>query len=142
MLLFLNSPESGFLLGRFIGSKGRLPSSFVDSQIIEYDITLDIRVGNLGSALADDVHALPGFDASEGKIWNPVESLAFDLPVDQSVTITITLQAPPGKHTRLIIQIVDNDRAVDQSYSDCFDTRKPSSGHTGPNLVMRVATAG
>jgi len=94
----------------------------IDSQIIEYEITLDIRVENLGSALADDVHILAGFDAGEGKIWNPVESLAFDLSVDQSATITITLQAPLGKHTRLIIQIVDNDQAVDQSHSEWFDT--------------------
>jgi len=94
----------------------------INSQVTEYTIKLDVSVENLGSALADDVYILAGFDAGEGRIWNTVESPTFDLQVGQGVTVTLTLQAPLGKHTRVIIQIVDNAHAADQSYSEWFDT--------------------
>ncbi len=93
-----------------------------NSRITDYTVELEVTVENLGSRLADSVHILAGFDAGDGKIWNAVESQFFDLPVGQGVTTKLTLKAPLGKHTRLIIQIIDNDRAVDESYSEWFDT--------------------
>lgn len=83
---------------------------------------MEITVENLGSQSADDVYVLVGFDAGGGKLWNPEESETFDLPIDQSITITVTLRVPLEKHTRLMTQIVDNGNAVDESYSEWFDT--------------------
>ena len=99
-----------------------ITQGFINSQATEYTVKLDVSVENLGSASADNVYILAGFDAGEGKIWNPIESPAFDLPVGQGMTVILNLQAPLGKQTRLIIQIVDNDQAVDQSHSEWFDT--------------------
>ena len=85
-------------------------------------VNLEVTVENLGSATADDVYILVGFDASEGKIWNPEESRRFELLVNQKITVSFILRAPFAKHTRLIIQIIDNNSAVDESYSEWFDT--------------------
>lgn len=83
---------------------------------------VEITVENLGSQSADDVYILAGFDAGRGKLWNPEESEIFDLSINQSITITLTLQVPLKKHTRLVIQIVDDGNAVDESHSEWFDT--------------------
>lgn len=95
---------------------------FVNSKVLEYTVQLNVTVENLGSAPAENIHILAGFDTGTGKIWNPVESQVFDLLIGQGATITLTLQAPLGKHTRLVIQVIDNNYAADQSYSDWFDT--------------------
>ena len=85
---------------------------------------------NLGSQSADDVYILVGFDAGGGKLWNPEESKTLDLPIDQSITITVTLRVPLEKHTRLMVQIVDDGNAVDESYSEWFDTRYGPASYT------------
>ncbi len=94
----------------------------IDSQVTECIVELKVTVENQGSAPADNVHILAGFDAGVGKVWEPVESQPFDLPVEQGVSITLTLEAPLGKHTRLVIQIIDDNHAVDESCSEWFDT--------------------
>jgi len=85
-------------------------------------VELEVKVKNCGSASADSVYILVGFDAGEDKLWNPEQSQPFQVLVDYQVTIKFSLQAPLNKHTRLIIQIVDDGYAVDESHSKWFDT--------------------
>lgn len=85
-------------------------------------VELEVIVQNLGSAAAYDVYVLAGFDAGGGKVWNMEESGSFQLPINSQVTITLKLQVPLGEHTRLVIQIVDDGYAVDESFSEWFDT--------------------
>jgi hypothetical protein len=81
-----------------------------------------IEVENLGSESANGVHILAGFDAGGGKLWNPEQSKTFDLSADERVTVTLTIRAPSNRHTRLVVQIVDDGYAVDESYSEWLDT--------------------
>lgn len=85
-------------------------------------VELTVTVTNLGSGSAGGVYILAGFDAGEDRLWNATESRPFDLGLDQSATVTLTLKAPPGEHTRILVQIIYNGNAVDESYSEWFDT--------------------
>lgn len=85
-------------------------------------LKLEVIVENLGTAAADEVHAVAGFDAGEGKLWNAQESQPFELSVNQHIAIKFTLKAPIHKHTRLVVQIINDGHAVDESYSEWFDT--------------------
>jgi len=79
-------------------------------------------VENLGTAPAHNTHILAGFDAGQGRLWNPSNSEAFDLNEGQSATVTMHLKIPVGKHTRLTIHIINDGHSVDKSTSDWFDT--------------------
>ena len=86
-------------------------------------LKLEVIVENLGTAAADEVYAVAGFDAGEGKLWNAQESQPFELSVNENITIKFTLEAPTQKHTRLVVQIINDGHAVDESYSEWFDTQ-------------------
>ena len=85
-------------------------------------VELEVIVQNLGSAIADDVYIFAGFDAGEDMFWNIQESELFDVGVNQQVIVKLYLQIPFGEYTRLGIQIVDDGYAMDESYSDWFNT--------------------
>jgi len=85
-------------------------------------VELEVTVQNLGSAAAHNVYVFAGFDAGGGKLWNSEQSQPFQVLVNHQVTVKFSLQAPLNKHTRLVIQIVDGGYAVDESYSEWFDT--------------------
>ena len=83
---------------------------------------LKVKVENLGSAVAENVYVYAGFDAGDNKSWNPKSSQPFTLGVNSSVVSTLYLTPPINRHTRLLIQIVYQGYAVEESYSKWFDT--------------------
>ena len=83
---------------------------------------LTIIVSNLGSADAQGVYVYAGFDAGNNQLGNPQKSQVFNIGIDQKVTVTMTIQAPTGQHTRIVAQIVYAGYAADESYSDWFNT--------------------
>lgn len=83
---------------------------------------LKITIENLGTAAATDVYVLAGFDAGENKLWNARPSPNFELPTNERIVVTLSLQVPLGKYTRLMVQIIDDGHAVDESYSEWVDT--------------------
>jgi len=83
---------------------------------------INVTVDNLGSAAAKDVHVIVGFDAGNNQVWGRQLSPNFDLGVNESEIATLNLLPPLGKHTRIVIQIVYDGYAVDESYSKWFDT--------------------
>jgi queuine/archaeosine tRNA-ribosyltransferase len=83
---------------------------------------VSVIVRNQGSAAASGVYVYAGFDAGDNLLWNPEKSMQFDLEVGQEVTVTLNLTVPSGKHTRLIVQIVDDGVSVDDSCSEWFDS--------------------
>jgi len=85
-------------------------------------VELIVTVENWGTATAYDAYILAGFDAGGGMLWNPEESAPFDLEPDYSITVTLYLSVPRDKYTRLVVQIVDDGYAVDESYSEWFNT--------------------
>jgi len=85
-------------------------------------VDLQATVSNLGSSAAEGVYVYTGFDAGNNQIWNAQQSPSFQIGVDEKVTVSTSLRVPQGKHTRLIVQVVYGEYAVDQSYSDWFDT--------------------
>jgi hypothetical protein len=91
----------------------------------EYDdavLELEVTIENLGTAKAYDAYVLAGFDAGGNKLWNTQESNDFDLSVGAKTVVNLTLSLPPDQHTRLVVQIVLDDYAVDESFSEWIDT--------------------
>jgi hypothetical protein len=86
------------------------------------NLNVSVVVRNQGSATATGIYVYAGFDAGDSQVWNPQQSQLFDLEVGQEATITLSLVVPSGKHTRLIVQIVDDGIAVDDSQSEWFDS--------------------
>lgn len=82
----------------------------------------DVKVTNLGTAPAQNVVILAGFDAGGGIVWNSQQSQPFTLEIGQETTVKLNLRIPAGKHTRLLVQIILDGVAVDESYTDWFDT--------------------
>ncbi len=83
---------------------------------------LEITVKNLGSQSAEVVYIVAGFDAGEDILWNVEESETFDLPTNHILQVTINLQVPLERHTRIVIQIIYGGYKVDDSYSEWFET--------------------
>jgi len=86
-------------------------------------IEIIVTVKNEGTAMALDISVYAAFDAGEGYVWNQETSSSFDLNMGNSVEITLMLDPPYNKYTRLVIGIADSEGySIDRSYSDWFDT--------------------
>ncbi len=86
-------------------------------------VKLTVKVENLGSALADDVHVFAGFDAGATQVWNAERSPLFNVgPGGGWVTATLYLRPPANQRTRLVVEIVDDGYKVDESRSEWFQT--------------------
>lgn len=83
---------------------------------------LEIVISNLGSAPAQDIYIFAGFDAGNEQVWNSQKSGLFNIEFGQEVTVNLSLKVPYGVHTRILVQVIDNGYAVDNSYSDWIDT--------------------
>jgi len=66
-------------------------------------VELEITVFNLGSALANNVSVLAGFDTGAGKLWNGERSESFQIGINQKVTVKLYLRVPFNKHTQLVV---------------------------------------
>lgn len=87
-----------------------------------YIAEVEVKVSNLGTAQANNVTVLAGFDAGGGMVWNPQKSEPFKLGAGQQVTVKLNLRIPYDKHTRLIAQIANDDVLVGESHTGWFDT--------------------
>jgi hypothetical protein len=87
-----------------------------------YVAELEVKIDNLGTAPANNVSVLAGFDTGGGMVWNSQESEPFTIGVNQQATVKLNLRIPLGKHTRLIVQITMDNVLVDESHTDWFDT--------------------
>ena len=87
-----------------------------------YIAEVKLTVSNLGTAQANDVTVLAGFDAGGGMVWNPQQSEPFNLGVGQQVVVDLNLRIPSDKHTRLVVQIAIDGVLVDEDYTGWFDT--------------------
>ena len=85
-------------------------------------VRVEVTVYNLGTATANNVSVLAGFDAGGDMFWNGQQSEPFQVRADHQVTVTLNLRVPLGKHTRVVIQIGIDDIRVDESHSKWFDT--------------------
>jgi len=85
-------------------------------------VILAVRVENVGTAQASSVKVTAGFDAGDNEWYNPEESDAFELGIEEHKNITLTLKTPRNKYTRLVIYIVCDGRIVDKSTSIWIQT--------------------
>jgi hypothetical protein len=92
------------------------------TEIQDGSFILDVTVENSGVIAASDVWVWAGFETAEGGWLNSGASPYFNLSPESSMTVRLTLKIPANKHTRLLIQIVDDGCAVDSSRSCWFDT--------------------
>jgi len=85
-------------------------------------LELKVTVNNIGSAPASGVYIYAGFDAGNNMCWNVETSPQFQLLANTSRIVTLYLDPPYKKHTRLVIQTVYGGYAVYTSYSEWYDT--------------------
>lgn len=85
-------------------------------------LELKVTVKNIGSGSASGVYVYAGFDAGNNMLWNPQASPQFQLDANASRVVTIYLEPPYKKHTRLVVQTVYGGYAVYTSYSEWYDT--------------------
>ncbi len=85
-------------------------------------LEVEVSMENLGTAGAKDCYVLAGFDAGEGKLWNTKESSRFTLAPGEAKSVTLSLQSPSGKHTRLVTRVICGGETLSESYSGWFDT--------------------
>ena len=93
-----------------------------DIKSVGNTLELEVTVNNLGTAAAENVSVLAGFDAGEDLMWNGELSEPFQVGVGQQVTIKLYLRPTLGEHTRLVVQIGIDGVRVDESYSQWVDT--------------------
>jgi hypothetical protein len=84
-------------------------------------IMLEVTVENSGAVAASDVYLWAGFEVGDGQWLNPQMSRGFDVSPGGSVVVGLTLRMPTHRHTRLLVQIVDDGYAVDSSWSYWLD---------------------
>ena len=87
-----------------------------------HTFTLTVPITNEGTLTASGVYIQAGFDAGNDLGWNWASSQTSDVAAGSSVTFTLSLTAPAGKYTRLIVQLVYNGYAVTTTYSDKWFT--------------------
>jgi len=87
-----------------------------------YFAEVEVTVKNIGTASAQNVSVLAGFDAGENMVWNSQESQQITIGINQETIFTLKLRIPLSKHTRLIVQIVNDNIVVSESFSEWFDT--------------------
>ena len=88
---------------------------------LEMDISITVK--NSGTTIAEGYKLWVAFDAGNELVWNPAESNPFDLQFGREITIDMTLPVPRNEHTRIIVDILDqNGYYISQSFSEWFDT--------------------
>lgn len=88
-----------------------------------WEMNISINVTNSGTTMAESYRIWVAFDAGDGYVWNQTESEAFDLQFGREITIEMRLNVPKNEHTRIIVEILDQDGYyISQSFSEWFDT--------------------
>ena len=83
--------------------------------------TMHLRVENHGAAPLEDCTVRVGLDAGNDSMWNAVESDAFPLAPGAVKELDLTLDLLSYNHTRLLVFIVHDGKALDSSQSRWFD---------------------
>jgi hypothetical protein len=86
-------------------------------------LEVSVTVENTGTTIAEGYTVWVAFDAGDGLVWNQQESESFDLQFGRTVTIDMIIVSPRDQHTRLIVEVLDQDGYyICQSYSEWVDT--------------------
>jgi len=86
-------------------------------------LEVSVTVENTGTTIAEGYTVWVAFDAGDGLVWNQQESESFDLQFGRTVTIDLIIVSPKDQHTRLIVEVVNQDGYyISQSYSEWVDT--------------------
>jgi hypothetical protein len=86
--------------------------------------TITVTTTNISAFLLDKGYVQVAFDSGNGDtVWNMVKSETFSLAPDATKTVTLSLNVPQGKHTRLLVGVTHSRFWVlDTVYSRWFDT--------------------
>ncbi len=82
---------------------------------------IHVTVENHGQVEVEECSVLAGFYAGEDHFWHRVESESFTLAPGDAVHVTLTLPVPHTADTRLLMYIVQGDKAIASSTSQWFN---------------------
>lgn len=132
---YVETTDTGWRIGELPGGQNQTLSArlypivpvpvLIDNWRFRYNsfnTTISINVTNLGTAPANNVTILAGYDAGDNMLWNIQESEPFAVGTGQQVTVTLSMATPYQKHTRMVVEILIDGRLVGRSYSDWIDT--------------------
>ncbi len=86
------------------------------------EYTINIDVSNMGTAKAEKVNVLAGFDAGDGQLLNAGQTEEFDLEQGYAINLTIVLTSPADKYTRISVHTICQGYTVYESHSTWFNT--------------------
>ncbi len=85
--------------------------------------TVNATMYNKGTAAAAGYTVVTGFDAGNGTIWSKTESDKFDVASEAKRSVLLSMDAPSGKYTRVVVYLVSPDGySVETQYSGWFNT--------------------
>ncbi|MEG6615612.1 hypothetical protein V6C27_04120 [Peptococcaceae bacterium 1198_IL3148] len=85
-----------------------------------YKVT--VTLNNEGTAVANNTKVYVAFDAGNGMVYDQAYSEPISIPPQTKQDITINLKYPKSVKTRIIVKIVVDDKLVQQSQSDWWQT--------------------
>ena len=83
-------------------------------------VEVEVTVHNLGTARAERVSVLAGFESGKW-VLNGAESGYFSVDAGDSATVKLSVVLPNERHVRLLVQISDDDLIVDEGHSAWVD---------------------
>ena len=84
-------------------------------------VEVEVTVHNLGTARAERVSVLAGFESGEW-VLNGAESGYFPVDAGDSATVQLSVVFPNERHVRLLVQISDDGVIVDEGNSQWLDS--------------------
>lgn len=85
-------------------------------------VDVEVTVHNLGTASAERVYVLAGFESGEW-VLNGQESEEFSIGAGFEATVRLSVVLPKEQHVRFLVQVLDDDVVVDQSNSGWLDSK-------------------
>ena len=129
---YLETTGEGFAVGEFpeeLRSEKASIYPMVPVAILSHDyqaalnenvVEVEVTVHNLGTARAERVSVLAGFESGEW-VLNGAESGYFPVDAGDSATVQLSVVLPNERHVRLLVQISDDDVIVDEGHSAWLD---------------------
>ena len=84
-------------------------------------VAVEVTVQNLGTASAERVSVLAGFESGEW-VLNGEESDYFSVAAGDAATVKLSVVLPQERHIRLLVQIFEDGALVDESNSAWLDS--------------------
>ncbi len=130
---YIETTDSGWKLGQIPDQYKGLEAIFFDMTPVPIltsyfnasgsgsTLNVDVTVDNEGTADAQAVSVVVGFDDGQGNVVNSKECPRFNLVQGGKNTVSLSVTPPSGKRTRLVIELINGTESAGKTFSEWFD---------------------